>query len=301
MSDSNIEFRAGFVALIGRPNVGKSTLLNRFVEQKISIVSRKPQTTRQRVLGIKTTSNAQLVFIDTPGLHGGQRKEINRQMNRAAAGAALDADLVLWVVEAPRWQDGDDFVLQRLADSPHPVGIVVNKIDRVKPRDRLLPYLQEIAAKRDFAFVTPVSASSGENIERLEQVVTAHLPVSPPLFPADQVTDLPQRLWAAEIIREKLLEVLREELPHAVAVEVESWQEEGKLLKVSAVIWVERDSQKAIVIGRKGSVLKSAGQAARLDLERELDQKVFLELWVKVKSGWTDDARRLRELGLGGE
>ncbi|HET7308148.1 MAG TPA: GTPase Era [Gammaproteobacteria bacterium] len=301
MSDSDIEFRAGFVALIGRPNVGKSTLLNRFVEQKISIVSRKPQTTRQRVLGIKTAPNVQLVFIDTPGLHGGQRKEINRQMNRAAAGAALDADLVLWVVEAPRWQDGDDFVLQRLVDSPHPVGIVVNKIDRVKPRDRLLPYLQEIAAKRDFAFVTPVSAASGENVERLEQVVAAHLPVSPPLFPADQVTDLPQRLWAAEIIREKLLELLREELPHAVAVEVERWQEEGNLLKVSAVIWVERDSQKAIVIGRKGSVLKTVGQAARLDLEKELDQKVFLELWVKVKSGWTDDVRRLRELGLGGE
>ncbi|HET7370923.1 MAG TPA: GTPase Era, partial [Gammaproteobacteria bacterium] len=211
MTEPDPEFRAGFVALIGRPNVGKSTLLNRFVEQKISIVSGKPQTTRQRVLGIKTTANAQLVFIDTPGLHGGQRKEINRQMNRAAAGAALDADLVLWVVEAPRWQEGDEFVLERLANSPHPVGIVVNKVDRVKPRDRLLPYLQEVAAKRDFAFITPVSAANGENVDRLEQVVVEHLPVSPPLFPADQVTDLPQRSWAAEIIREKLLEVLREE------------------------------------------------------------------------------------------
>jgi GTP-binding protein Era len=293
------DYRAGFIALIGRPNVGKSTLLNRFVEQKVSIVSRKPQTTRQRVLGIKTTADSQLVFIDTPGLHGGQRKAINRQMNRAAAGAALDADLVLWVVEAPRWQDADEFVMRRLANSPHPVGVVVNKIDRVKPRDRLLPYLQEVAAKREFAFVIPVSAVTGENVGRLETLVTKHLPTSTPLYPEDQVTDLPQRLWAAEIIREKLLEVLREELPHAVAVEVERWQEEGHLLKLSAVIWVERDSQKSIVIGATGRVLKTVGQRARIDLERELERKVFLEMWVKVKNNWTDDTGKLRELGLG--
>ncbi|HET6724461.1 MAG TPA: GTPase Era [Gammaproteobacteria bacterium] len=295
------DYRAGFVALIGRPNVGKSTLLNRFVDQKVSIVSRRPQTTRQRVLGIKTTSDSQLVFIDTPGLHGGQRKAINRQMNRAAAGAALDADLVLWVVEAPRWQGGDDFVLQRLANSPQPVGVVVNKIDRVKPRDRLLPYLQDVAARREFAFVIPVSAATGENVDRLEAAVMERLPASPPLYPEDQVTDLPQRLWAAEIVREKLLEILREELPHAVAVEVEHWQEEGNLLKLSAVIWVERDSQKAIVIGAKGRVLKTVGQAARVELERELERKVFLELWVKVKTNWTDDTAKLRELGLSGD
>lgn len=293
------EFRAGFVALVGRPNVGKSTLLNHFVHQKISIVSRKPQTTRQRVLGIKTTPETQLVFVDTPGLHGSDRKELNRRMNRAATGAAIDADLVLWLVEAPRWREADDLVLKRLEHSPHPVGIVVNKIDRVKPRERLLPYLQEIGAKRDFAFVTPISATTGENVDRLEKAIAAHVPESPPLFPEDQVTNLPQRLWAAEIIREKLLEILHQELPYAVAVETEQWREENGLLKLGAVIWVERRSQKGIVIGNKGRVLKAAGRAARRELERELEQKVFVELWVKVKEHWADDIHSLRQLYVG--
>lgn len=292
------DYRAGFVSLVGRPNVGKSTLLNQFVEQKISIVSRKPQTTQRRLLGIKTDADAQLVFVDTPGLHEGQNKAINRQMNRASMGAAGDADVVLWIIEAPHWRDGDDFVLKRLAHSSQPVGLVINKIDRVNPRDKLLPYLQAVAEKREFAFVIPVSARNGENVARLEQVIKSALPQSPQLFPEDQVTDLPQRLWAADIIREKLLHVLREELPYAIAVDVERWEEEGGVLGVNAVIWVERDSQKAIVIGQKGKMLKSIGRAARLELESELDQKVFLELWVKVNSGWSDRPSSLHELGL---
>jgi GTP-binding protein Era len=295
------DYRAGLIALVGRPNVGKSTLLNRLVGQKISIVSKKPQTTQRRLLGIKSDARAQLVFVDTPGLHGGQKKSINRNMNRAAAGAARDADIVLWMLEAPYWRDGDDLVLRRLAASPGPVGIAVNKIDRVKPRERLLPFLEAVAAKRECVFVVPVSAATGENLDRLEGALTAALPASPPFYPEDQVTDLPERLWAAEIVREKLIAGLREELPHSIAVDVEYWREEGATVKLSAVVWVERGSQKAIVIGRKGAVLKAAGKAARQELERELERKVYLETWVKVKKGWTDDERRLRELGLGGD
>jgi GTP-binding protein Era len=295
------DFRAGLIALIGRPNVGKSTLLNRLVGQKISIVSGKPQTTQRRLLGIKTGPEAQLAFIDTPGLHGGQRKSINRQMNRAASGAARDADIVLWMLEAAQWRDADELVLRRLANSPQPVGIAVNKIDRIRPRDRLLPYLETVAAKRECAFIVPVSAATGENVERLEKTLVSSLPASPLLYPEEQVTDLPRRLWAGEIIREKLFDQLREELPYAIAVDVERWHEEGGTARLGAVIWVERASQKAIVIGRKGAMLKQAGKAARQELQAELEQKVFIELLVKVKSGWSDDERRLRELGLGGD
>jgi GTP-binding protein Era len=293
------EFRAGFIALIGRPNVGKSTLLNHIVGQKLSIVSSKPQTTRRRVLGVRTTGHAQLVFVDTPGLHGGHRKQINRAMNRTATGAIADADLVLWMVEALRWQPEDDFVLARLTESRQPVGLVVNKMDRVKPPSRLLPFLDEIARKREFAFVIPVSATAGTNVERLEMSVAELLPRSPALFPPEQVTDLPQRVWVTEIIREKLLERLHDELPHAVAVEIDHWQDEDGLTRLAATIWVERDSQKAIVIGAHGQVLKAVGRDARLEIERELERKVFLELWVKVQSEWSDDLRKLRALGLG--
>lgn len=295
------DFRAGFIALAGRPNVGKSTLLNRLVERKLSIVSARPQTTRQRVIGVKTTDTAQLIFVDTPGLHGSQRKQINRYMNRTATGAIVDADVVLWVIEALRWLPGDDFVLERLADCRHPVGLIVNKMDRVRPQNRLLPFLDDVARKRDFAFVIPVSAARGANVERLESAAAELLPASPALFPPEQVTDLPRNAWIAEIIREKLLVSLRDELPHAVAVELDQWQEEDGLARLRATIWVERESQKAIVIGTHGRVLKAVGRAARLDIEGELGRKVFLELWVKVQSDWSDDVRKLRALGLGYE
>lgn len=292
------DFRAGFIALAGRPNVGKSTLLNRLVARKLSIVSARPQTTRRRVIGVKTTDTAQLIYVDTPGLHGGRRKQINRYMNRTAAGAIVDADAVLWVIEAMRWLPGDDYVLERLADCRHPVGLIVNKMDRVRPQNRLLPFLDDVARRRDFAFVIPVSAARGRNVERLETAAAELLPASPALFPQEQVTDLPRNAWVAEIIREKLLESLRDELPHAVAVELDQWRDEDGLARLAATIWVERESQKAIVIGAHGRVLKAVGRAARLDIERELERKVFLELWVKVQSDWTDDMRKLRALGL---
>lgn len=296
--DVDDEYRAGFVALIGRPNVGKSTLLNRLVGQKISIVTPKPQTTRHRILGIHSLPQGQMVFIDTPGMHHGQRRAINQYMNRVAAAALQDADLVVWLVEACQWREDDERVLTRLQSLTNPVGLVVNKVDEVHPKERLLPYLSELAARHPFAFVVPVSATKGSNLAALEQEILRHLPLNTPIFPEDQVTDRSERFLAAELIREQLMLHLQQELPYALTVEIErfSREEEGRLV-IDAVIWVEKPGQKAIVIGEGGQALKRIGTSARLSLNAVFEERVHLNLWVKIKENWSDKLGALHTLG----
>jgi GTP-binding protein Era len=287
----------GYVALVGRPNVGKSTLLNRLIGQKISITSRKPQTTRHRLLGIKTLGADQIIYVDTPGLHRDAQRAINRYMNRAASGALADVDVIVFLVEATRWLAEDDYVLELLRRGQAPVILGINKIDRVKNRAELLPYIQEISAKMNFAGVFPLSAEQGDNVEALEAALVPYLPEGILLFPEDQVTDRSVRFLAAEIIREKLIRRLGEELPYRISVEIERFNEEERLTRIHALIWVEKPGQKAIVIGQQGRLLKEIGTQARLDLEQLLERKVFLELWVKVREGWSDDERTLQQLG----
>lgn len=295
MSDS--PFRCGFVAIVGRPNVGKSTLMNAILGQKISITSHKPQTTRHRILGIKTTDAFQAVYVDTPGLHANARKAVNRYMNRAAASAIGDVDVVLFVVEAGRWTEEDDNVLEHVKRHAGPVALVINKIDELADKGELLSLLQDLAQRTGIDDVIPVSARHRNNVERVEAVVLSHLAEGDPIFPEDQITDRSSRFLAAELVREKLMRNLGQELPYALTVETEQFKEETDRLYIGALIWVERDSQKGIVIGKGGAMLKKVGQQARADMEKLFGQKVFLELWVKVKSGWSDDERLLRNLG----
>ncbi|MCO6414315.1 MAG: GTPase Era [Thiogranum sp.] len=291
------QYRCGYVALVGRPNVGKSTILNRLVGQKISITSRRPQTTRHRILGIRTDDQAQLIFVDTPGLHSRQPRAMNRYLNRAATDSLRDVDVVLFVVEGTRWNEDDDWVLEKLKAVSCPVILVVNKTDRVEDKETLLPWLQQLAAKRDFAELIPVCARSGDNLDALEAAVRKRLPQSPPFFPEDQVTDRSERFLAAELVREKLFRKLGEEIPYGLTVEIESFKTEGETLHIHALIWVEKSGHKPIVIGKNGALLKAVGQEAREDMQKAFDRKVFLRLWVKVKEGWADDERALRSLG----
>jgi GTP-binding protein Era len=291
------KFQCGSVALVGRPNVGKSSLLNRLVGQKISITSRRPQTTRHRILGIKTTGHYQIVFVDTPGLHTRQPRAMNRYLNRAASDSLGDVDVVVLVVEGTHWQEDDDWVLQKLRDLSCPVIAAVNKVDRVSDKQTLLPFLQQLAARREFADIIPVSARTGEQLAELEVALLKHLPQSPPWYDEDQVTDRSQRFLAAELVREKLFRKLGEEIPYGLTVEIESFKENSGVLHIHALIWVEKASQKPIVIGKKGLLLKEVGREAREDMQQAFDQKVFLQLWVKVKEGWADDERALQSLG----
>lgn len=289
--------RAGYAALLGRPNVGKSTLLNRLIGQKLSITAPKPQTTRHVILGIQTLPDAQIVYVDTPGLHRRGQRALNRHLNRAAASVLGYVDVVVWLVEALRWTEEDEDVLQRLTDFAGPVVLAVNKVDRIPDKSRLLPFLQELAAKRSFSEMVPLAAIDGDNVVALEQVITRLLPVGDLLFPTDQITTASERFLAAELIREKLTRLLREELPYALTVEIERFAEEGRLARIHAVVWVERETQKGIVIGEKGATLREVGRQAREDMERLFDRKVFLQTWVKVREGWSDDERALRSLG----
>ncbi len=291
------EYRCGFVALVGRPNVGKSTILNRLIGQKISITSRRPQTTRHRILGIKTDARAQIVFVDTPGLHAQQPRAMNRYLNRAAADSLQDVDVVVLVVEGTRWQQDDDWVLEKLQPLSCPVIVAINKTDRVTDKTTLLPHLQALAKKREFSALIPVCARSGEHLDQLEAAVREYLPESPPLYPEDQVTDRSERFLAAELVREKLFRKLGEEIPYGLTVEIECFRSEKKTLHIHALIWVEKSGHKAIVIGAKGERLKAVGREARQDMEKAFGQKVFLQLWVKVKEGWADDQRALQSLG----
>ena len=290
-------FRAGFVAVVGRPNTGKSTLVNAFVKEKISIVTSKPQTTRHSILGIAQQPDAQVIFVDTPGIHSGRRKLINRTMNRAAIAALVGADVALFVVEATRWTREDDQVLQKLREAGLPVVLVVNKLDLLKRREDVLPVLQAYEARGDFAEIVPVSARSGTNVERLLEVAKAHLPESEALFPTDTTTDRGMEFRIGEIFREKLLDALRDEVPYGLAVEVLALERRDDLTLVDALIWVEKDSHRGIVVGRGGGQLKKISTAARADLERIFVRHFYVKAHVKVKENWSDNASALRQLG----
>lgn len=290
--------RTGYVALVGRPNVGKSTLLNRLLGMKISIVSRKPQTTRHRILGITTGEQAQIVWVDTPGLHRKQHRALNRSMNRTAVAALRDVDLVLFVVEALQWTDDDALVLEKVQQCGLPCILVVNKEDLVTPREKLLPYLQDMSGRHAFEEIIPLSARQGGQVQALEQLVAARLPKTEMfLFPEEQVTDRSERFLVAELIREQVMRALGQEVPYSTAIEIEQFKREGNLTRIHAAILVERPGQKAIMIGKGGGQLKRIGTAARKEMERLLDGKVFLELWVKVREGWADDERAMQSLG----
>jgi GTP-binding protein Era len=289
--------RCGFAAIVGRPNVGKSTLLNALLGRKISIVSPKPQTTRHRILGILTQAQAQIIFVDTPGLHSGARRAMNRHMNRAALASLSDADVNLFLVEAMRWTDEDQKVLDELVSRGRPIILVVNKVDEVYPKERLLPFIEELSRKAHFIEIVPTSGLKGSNVEQLPIVIARHLDVSPPHFPPDQITDRSDEFQAAEIVREKLTLRLRQELPYGLTVAIERFvMEDGRLL-VNAVIYVERSGQKAIVIGQGGEQLKEVGRSARLEMSERFGQSVHLEMWVKVKENWSDNDLALRQLG----
>ena len=290
--------RAGFVAVAGRPNVGKSTLVNRLVGSKVSIVTRKPQTTRHRILGIRTERDRQIIFIDTPGLHLRAGKAMNRLMNRTAVSALHDADLVLFVCAANRWTSDDSHALERAAGAGKPVIAVVNKIDKVHPRSELLRIIAELAVRHDFVETVPVSALRGENIERLLEVIPPFLPESPLLYPGEMRTDRSETFRIAELVREKLTLCLRQEVPYGLTVEVERFVRDEHGIAVDAVVWVERDSQKGIVVGKGGALLKKAGRAARLELKQEYGVPVHLGLWVKVRENWADSEEQLRRLGF---
>ncbi len=292
-----VQGRCGYVAIVGRPNVGKSTLLNHMLGQKISITSRKPQTTRNAVVGIKTEGDVQIIFVDTPGLHLGQQKAINRYMNRAATTAMKDVDVVVFVVDRFIWTEEDEAVAEKLQHINCPVILAVNKVDQIEDKETLLPHLQKLAEKLHIAEIVPMSALRNTNLDRLEQLIVERLPEGIHMYPEDQVTDRSSRFMAAEIVREKITRQLGDELPYEMAVEIEEFKQEGNLLNISALILVERDGQKKILIGDKGARIKLIGTEARIDMEKLFELKIMLKLWVKVKSGWSDDERALRSLG----
>jgi GTP-binding protein Era len=289
--------RSGYVVIAGRPNVGKSTLMNRLLGEKLSIVSHKPQTTRHRILGVLSDTASQIVFVDTPGLHRDAARALNRSLNRAAKTAVADADLAVFVIEALRWTEEDDDVLQRLRQQEIPTFLAINKIDRTADKSALLPFIDDMRNRTGCEEIFPLSALKDDGVARLLDAIRTRLPVGPALFPADQLTDRSERLIAAEIIREKLTRALHQELPYGINVEIEAYQEDEKGVRINAVIWVERPGQKAIAIGHKGETMKAVGRAARLDLKKRLGRPVHLELWVKVLSNWADNERHLRRFG----
>ena len=288
---------AGFIAIVGRPNVGKSPLLNKMLGQKVSITSRKPQTTRFRIMGIDTHENYQTVYVDTPGLHAEEPKAINRLMNRSAESSLSDVQLVLFVVEGTHWQEDDELTLSKIKRSGLPTVLVINKVDKFSGKEVLLPFIEHMTKLHDFKDIIPVSAVQGTNVEQLKEIVRSYLPESEFIFPDDYVTDRPVRFMVSEIIREKLMRLTGDELPYAVTVEIESFRDEQKMVRIAAAILVDKPNQKKMIIGSEGSKIKQVGTDARKDIEELLGKKVFLELWVKVKKGWADDERALKSLG----
>lgn len=291
--------RCGFIAIVGRPNVGKSTLLNRILGQKISITSRKPQTTRHRIMGVDTQGDFQAIYVDTPGLHIEEKRAINRLMNRAANSSLSDVNLVFFLVDGTHWTDDDEMVLTKLQKSNFPVVLCVNKVDNVPDRNQVMMHMMDMSKKMEFVDVVPISAKHGKNIDVLREHVRQHLPKATHHFPEEYVTDRSQRFMASEIVREKLMRFTGEELPYSVTVEIErfDYNPDTDGFHINALILVERHGQKKMVIGKGGEKIKTIGREARLDMEELFGRKVFLETWVKVKSGWADDERALRSLG----
>ena len=295
--ENNIKSRCGYAAIIGRPNVGKSTLLNHVLGQKISITSRKPQTTRHNMLGIKTEENHQIIFVDTPGMHLGQDKAINRYMNRSASTAIRDVDVVVFVVDRCAWTEEDEAVARRLENSDIPVLVALNKVDQLDDKESLLPQIEQLLERVGASEIIPISALRGNNLDALEHEIVKRLPEGEHFFPEDQITDRSSRFIAAEMVREKITRQLGDELPYQMNVEIEEFSQQGEVLHIGALILVERDGQKRILIGNKGDRIKQIGTEARGDMEELFGCKVMLRLWVKVKSGWSDDERALRSLG----
>ncbi|MGD8415673.1 MAG: GTPase Era [Pseudomonadales bacterium] len=291
------ETRCGYVALVGRPNVGKSTLLNHLLHQKLAITSRKPQTTRHVMLGVDTQDGCQAIYVDTPGIHDHADREMNRMMVRSATAVLSDVDLIVMVLDKDQWREEDDLVLRHVQRSGRPALAVINKVDQVKPKERLLPVIERLAALGAFEAIIPISALRGTGLEDLRAEVFARLPAQPHLFPADQVTDQTERFIVSEIIREKLMRRLGDEIPHRAAVAIERFQEEDGRVDIAADIYVERAGQKRIIIGKGGEKLRAIGQEAREDIETLLERPVMLRLWVKVRPGWTNSAAALKRMG----
>lgn len=291
--------RCGYIAIIGRPNVGKSSLLNKILGQKISITSRKPQTTRHQILGIETEGDVQMIFVDTPGIHQGEAKALNRVMNRNAFSVMHGVDLIVFVVEALHWTDDDEWVLKKLAHAEAPVFLLINKVDQVKDKTRLLPFVEEIQPRLEFVGMEYISAKNGDHVAELTKRLATFMPERDFMYSEEEVTDRSTRFLAAEIIREKITRLTGQELPYAIAVEIEEFEVKKNITHISAVILVDKPGQKAILIGEGGGKMKEIGKQARVDIEALLDHKVFLRLWVKVKGGWADDDRALRSLGYG--
>ena len=296
------EFKSGYVAIIGRPNVGKSTLINRVLGQKLCITSRRPQTTRHRILGVKTADDSQLIYVDTPGIHISDKRAMNRYMNRTAASSIDDVDVILFVIDGMSWTDEDEHVLERLKKSAKaPVILVINKVDKLEDKGQLLPQIEKLSMEFDFSNVVPISARKGISVEQLEDEIKKLMPEGELIFPEDQFTDRSSRFLAAELVREQLFRHLGQELPYSITVEIEQFDDEEKIYRIGAVIYVERDGQKSIVIGKKGALLKSVGRDARIEMQTLFDKKVFLRLWVKVREGWGDNERMLKNLGYNDE
>jgi GTP-binding protein Era len=287
----------GFVGIVGRPNVGKSTLLNKILGQKISITSRKPQTTRYRILGIQTAGDYQTIYVDTPGLHQRVARVLNRYLNRTAASVIHDVDVLIWMLTALEWRKDDEWILKQLQKVRCPVIAVINKVDTVPDKDLLLPYIETLKTKREFAAIVPVSAKKGSNVVDLEQEVAQRLPPGPFLFPTTQITDRNERFLASEMIREQLLNWVHQEVPYSLTVIVDQFKTTPKRLMIAATIYVEKSSQKKIVIGKGGEKLKEIGTRARLQLEKIFARPIYLQLWVKVKDNWADNEQALRQLG----
>jgi len=288
----------GFVALIGRPNVGKSTLMNHLLKQKISITSRKPQTTRHRILGINTSEAGQAIYMDTPGMHSSEKRALNRYLNRTAETTLLGVDVIVWLIDGLSWHEYDEIIFKKLEQAGLPVILAVNKVDKVKDKDAILAFFAEAQHRFPFEHLVPISALKGTNLDQLERLIMALLPESDLIYPEDQITDRPERFLCAEIIREKLTRRLGDELPYSLTVEIERYEEKPDISKIYAIIWVERMTQKNIVIGKQGEMLKKIGTDARYDIEKLIGQKVYLQLWVKVKKGWSDNERALQSLGF---
>jgi GTP-binding protein Era len=291
----------GFVALIGRPNVGKSTLMNHLLKQKISITSRKPQTTRHRILGINTTEAGQAIYLDTPGMHNSEKRALNRYLNRTAETTLLGVDIIVWLIDGLSWHEYDEVIFKKLEQASLPVILAVNKVDKVKDKDAILAFFAAAQHRFPFEHLIPISALKGTNLNQLESLIMKMLPTSDLIYPEDQITDRPERFLAAEIVREKLTRRLGDELPYALTVEIERYEEKPDITKIYAIIWVERLTQKNIVIGKQGEMLKKVGTDARFDIEKLIGKKVYIQLWVKVKKGWSDNERTMQSLGFNDE